>query len=144
MALQSSYALYIVRYDTILRSETAYQFYCPQIWLDVCLIYRSTRRLIESKVVWRDTANICAVFLGIALTLVSSAAEVRFALLLVLMGAARISTFLGTSFRIAMGRARWWVVTSALVFLIVLALGNSGLDHPAPREDVNPGICGSA
>jgi hypothetical protein len=77
-------------------------------------------------------------------TLVSSATEARFALPLVLLGAAGITVLVERP--LAPRASRWDQVLSAVALLVTVALlvlGWTGLSHPAPPGDVTPEICAS-
>lgn len=210
VALQSGYASYVVRYDTMIGDASARQFFCspemarivgdapPQSagelaltlleslptslmfsfekisaslnWhaitpytaatrpLDVvygagitmvavigivALFFAATRR-IEGK---RDNfgiAMLTVVAAGTALTLVSSATETRFALMLVLLGAIGITVIAGRNPLETWRTGRLWILTAVATAAVVLAVGAIGLDHPAPRGDVTASICAAA
>jgi hypothetical protein len=209
VALQSGYASYIVRYDTIFDDASARQFFCspemarlvgdspPQSAseLAVNLLQNIPTSLvfafekIASSLAWHvsvpysapirlvDTAYgigitaitvigivallfvasrrangkrdgygvtvIGAVVVGTALTLVSSATETRFALILVLLGVVGLSAQFGTHLAATWRTGRWWIVGAIVVTVVVNIVGAIGLERPAPRGDVSTAICGS-
>lgn len=207
VALQSGYASYVVRYDTMIGDASARQFFCspemarligdspPQsggqlalaflenlptslvfsfekisaslAWhasipysvavrpLDVAYgigitaiavigivaLFFSVSRRVENK---RDRLGItmlAVVVAGTALTLVSSATETRFALILALLGAIGLTANLGNRPVETWRAARWWIVAAVAATAVVLVMGAIGLDHPAPRGDVTTTIC---
>lgn len=210
IALQSSYASFVVRYDTMIGDASARQFFCspdmaqlidntpPQTggelalaflehlpvslvfsfekvaaslaWhvgipysaavrpIDVAygigitaitvigivaLVFAVTRR-VGAKRDGFGIAVLAAILVGSALTLVSSATETRFALILALLGVVGITV--ATGYRpIEIWRSgRWWIVAAVSATLIVYAVGAIGLGHPAPRGDVTTAICATS
>lgn len=212
VALQAGYAAYTVRYDTMINSANARQFFCspemaravgdsppasggelaltflqnmpasiqfalekvaaalswqvsipyavPARAIDVvfalaitlitvfgitALLFFSFRRTGDPAV--RDgfgSAILIAVVLGTALTLVSSATESRFALMLVVLGVLGITLLVGPDFRRNWRQAKWWAIAAAAVTALVLLFAYTGLDNPAPRGDVTPTICATS
>lgn len=207
IALQSSYASYVVRYDTMIDDESARQFFCspemahlvgdstPQsagelaltliqtlptsLWFSLqkvatslswhastpysaavrpvdiaygigitavavvgiaALFFVATRRIGRT----RDglgIAMVAAITAGTTLTLVSSATETRFALMLVLLGVVGVTVMAGARLAEIWGSGRWWLGAAAVATVIVLFVGATGLAHPAPRGDVTTAIC---
>jgi hypothetical protein len=69
-------------------------------------------------------------------TLISGATETRFALVVVMLGIAGCCTVRSLKDR--------WVLIPALVAVIIVAFGYSGLAHPAPATGFDPTTCATA
>jgi hypothetical protein len=84
---------------------------------------------------------VIAVVAGAVLTLVGSAAESRFALILVVLGALGVALLarprLWRQWRLAM----WWILAAVLLTSLTLVFSHTGSDNPAPRGDVTPAVC---
>jgi hypothetical protein len=89
----------------------------------------------------RDWVLVGAIVLGVAITLVASATESRFALPLVLLGVAGLAAFAAKSPKEIWAAHRRWVLAAAVAVLAVFILGTIGLSHPAVQGPVTPSIC---
>lgn len=92
---------------------------------------------------WSTVTAVAAVLVSAVLTLVSSAVESRFALPLVLLGVLGCTTLSGVAPRTVWARGRWWVVGTAVAAAVVVAVGYSGLSHPAPAGTLSQATCAS-
>ena len=96
-----------------------------------------------SSSTWYGSTTISAVVVSGILTLVSSATESRFALPLVLIGAMGCATLANTRPAELWSRGRWWIIGALVVAVAVVALGYSGLSHPAPPGTFDRATCAS-
>lgn len=106
----------------------------------VALFFAATRR-VDGRRDGFGVTMLAAVITGTALTLVSSATETRFALLLVLLGIVGLTVTAGVPLRETWRTGRWWIAAGVLAATVVLAAGAVGLAHPGPRGDVTTAIC---
>lgn len=209
IALQTSYASYIVRYDTLVYATVPQQFYCspsmatrlqaplptsagelastflgnmpssivfslekisaalqwphsnpytvPSPGLDeifaglitaitIIGLLALLRISFVSKAKWNSTAwfnraAFAALSVGTVLTLVSSATETRFGLMLVLLGVVGCMTLPIVSIRHAVLGHKAWTSVAILLVALVSFVGYEGLSHPAPAGGVNQSVC---
>lgn len=84
--------------------------------------------------------TLMAIVVGTLVAIVASASEARFALAAVLIGVLGMATLVAPPETRQRSGVRWMAITGA-VLVAVLALGMSGLDHPAPRGEATIGTC---
>ena len=106
----------------------------------VALFFAATRR-IDDKRDRFGIAVLAAIVAGASLTLVSSATETRFALILVLIGVIGLTVSVGGRPAELWRTGRWWVVAAVIIAGAALVVGAIGVSHPAPRGDVTTAIC---
>jgi hypothetical protein len=135
---------------------TPYSTPTPGIDIIVGLVFTALT-VVGISAIWRTSLRIrgqrkpeqlgaslatVAIVIGTFLAIVASASEARFALAAVLLGVLGVASLAASHDTHGRGNARWLGMTVA-VLLGVIALGATGLDHPAPRGEATVGICAS-